>query len=59
MQDYESCENAIKNYVIGAQILHKLGIEEIELLSSHTHKEFVALKGFGLDIVAYKSDYGI
>ena len=59
MQDDESCENAIKNYGIGAQILHKLGIEEIELLSSHTHKEFVALKGFGLDIVAYKSDYGI
>jgi len=39
-----------KNYGIGAQILRYFGIEEIKLLSQSCDKDFIALKGFGLDI---------
>lgn len=54
LQDQDNCEHSIKDYGIGAQILKSFNIEEIELLSSSKNKEFVALSGFGLNIVAYK-----
>ncbi|MCR6591237.1 bifunctional 3,4-dihydroxy-2-butanone 4-phosphate synthase/GTP cyclohydrolase II protein [Campylobacter insulaenigrae] len=40
-----------KNYGIGAQILRYLNISKIKLLSENNDKEFIALKGFGLDII--------
>ena len=54
LQDEKNCDSSMREYGVGAQILHKFGIEEIELLSSSKNKEFVALGGFGLNIVAYK-----
>lgn len=41
-----------KNYGIGAQILRYLKISKIKLLSQNTDKEFIGLKGFGLDITS-------
>ncbi len=45
----EKAEN-MKDFGIGAQILNKLGIEEIKLLSSGGRHSFVGLTGFGLKI---------
>ncbi len=42
--------DAVKDFGVGAQILHKLGIEEINLLSSKGKHAFVGLTGFGLEI---------
>lgn len=44
----------IKNYGIGAQILKYFGASDIEILSSSESKEFVAIKGFGLNIIGQK-----
>lgn len=41
----------IKDFGIGAQILRKLGVKEIKLLTSKKGKEFIGIKGFGLDII--------
>lgn len=52
----DTCSNSaelIKDYGIGAQILKKLGVKEIELLSSSKNREFVGISGFGLDVVSY------
>ena len=43
--------DAIKDFGVGAQILSKLGIEEIKLLSSGGKHSFVGLTGFGLEII--------
>lgn len=40
----------MREYGIGAQILKKLGIKNIHLLTSSKGKEYVGLRGFGLDI---------
>ena len=40
----------MKDFGIGAQILNKLGIEEIKLLTSGGKHSFVGLNGFGLQI---------
>ncbi|MCR8678447.1 MULTISPECIES: bifunctional 3,4-dihydroxy-2-butanone 4-phosphate synthase/GTP cyclohydrolase II [Campylobacter] len=45
----------IKNYGIGAQILKYFGASDIKILSSSESKEFVAIKGFGLNILGQKS----
>ncbi len=50
LDDENSPKKEVKEYGIGAQILKKLGIEEIELLTASKGKEFIGLKGFGLDI---------
>lgn len=39
-----------KDFGIGAQILHKLEIKTISLLTSSSHKSFSALSGFGLTL---------
>ena len=54
LQGEEKCGGQVKDYGIGAQILRKLGVSRIELLSANKNKDFVALKGFGLDIAGYK-----
>ena len=41
-----------KEFGIGAQILKKLGIKKLNLLSNHKN-EFNALKGFGIEIAKY------
>lgn len=43
-------KDIIKEYGIGAQILNHLGVKSINLLSLSEAKEFVGIKGFGLDI---------
>jgi len=43
-----------KEYGVGAQILKLLGINKIELISGSSHNDFVALGGFGLEIVEQK-----
>ena len=50
LDDENSPKKEMKDYGIGAQILKKLGIEKINLLTSSKGKEFVGIKGFGLDI---------
>ena len=50
LEDTVSFKTEVKNYGIGAQILKKLGVEAIHLLTSSTGKEFVGLSGFGLNI---------
>ncbi len=41
----------MKEYGIGAQILHLLGYSKIKLLVTHKRKEFVGISGFGLEVV--------
>ncbi|MDD3462968.1 MAG: bifunctional 3,4-dihydroxy-2-butanone 4-phosphate synthase/GTP cyclohydrolase II [Sulfurospirillaceae bacterium] len=49
--DSENSSNKeIRDFGIGAQILKKLGIENMNLISSTTGKEYVGLCGFGLNI---------
>ncbi len=43
-----------KNYGVGAQILAHFGVREMQILSS-SEKEFVAIGGFGLNIVGYRA----
>lgn len=43
-------DTAIKEFGIGAQILHHLGIHKINLLSTKKISEMSALNGFGLEI---------
>ena len=40
----------LREFGIGAQILKKLGIENINLLSTTKRKDYVGLSGFGLNI---------
>ena len=44
---------ALRDYGVGAQILHDLGIEKMILLSN-TQKPIVALEGFGLEVVEWR-----
>ncbi|EAK0427426.1 TPA: bifunctional 3,4-dihydroxy-2-butanone 4-phosphate synthase/GTP cyclohydrolase II [Campylobacter fetus] len=54
--DGEDCNsNLFKNYGVGAQIVAYFGVKDIEILSSSEYKEFVAIKGFGLNILGYRS----
>lgn len=41
----------IKDFGIGAQILKKLGVKDIVLLTSKKGHEFVGIKGFDLDVI--------
>lgn len=50
LDDENSPKKEVKEYGIGAQILKKLGIEKIQLLTASKGKEFIGLSGFGLDI---------
>ncbi len=46
-----SFSKEIREYGVGAQILNKLGIKNIKLISSIKGCEFIGLSGFGLEIV--------
>ena len=41
----------MKDFGVGAQILNKLNIKQIILLTSKIRHSFVGLNGFGLEIV--------
>ncbi len=41
----------IRDFGIGAQILKKLNIENIKLLTTHSHTEFIGISGFGLNVI--------
>lgn len=49
MQGEKSNKIQFKSYGIGAQILRHFGIEEVKLLEK-SHKDFIALEGFGLKL---------
>ena len=51
LDNENSRQNEMKEYGVGAQILKKLGIKKIHLLTSSKGKEYVGLGGFGLEIV--------
>ena len=42
-----------KDFGIGAQILHNLNINKIELLTNSTQIKRVGMTGYGLEIVKY------
>lgn len=42
-----------KDFGIGAQILHDLGVHKIKLLSNSQHKKRVGMIGYGLEIIDY------
>lgn len=44
----------MKEFGIGAQILHYLGFTDIKLLVTSKHKEFVGISGFGLNVIEEK-----
>lgn len=50
LNDDNSPKKEVKEYGIGAQILKKLGVENIYLLTNSKGKEFIGLSGFGLGI---------
>lgn len=52
MQNEKKDNSQFKNYGIGAQILRELKISKIKLLSQNNDKEYIGLKGFGLDIIS-------
>ncbi|MBK1971734.1 bifunctional 3,4-dihydroxy-2-butanone 4-phosphate synthase/GTP cyclohydrolase II [Campylobacter sp. TTU-622] len=54
MQGEKTQATQVKNYGIGAQILRYFGIEEINLISQSHDKDFIGLKGFGLNIKTCK-----
>jgi len=43
-----------KDYGVGAQILRRLGVQKIKLLSNNPKKR-IGLEGYGLDIVSYEN----
>ena len=45
-----SSNQELREFGIGAQILKKLGIESLDLISITPHKDYVGLAGFGLNI---------
>lgn len=48
--EYSAHQELIREFGIGAQILKKLGIQNIKLLTTKQSREFVGLAGFGLSI---------
>ncbi|MEA3289684.1 MAG: bifunctional 3,4-dihydroxy-2-butanone 4-phosphate synthase/GTP cyclohydrolase II [Campylobacterota bacterium] len=50
LEDNNEDNENIKDYGIGAQVLNKLGVKDIKLLSSKGRHSFVGLNGFGLNI---------
>ena len=50
LDDENSPKREVKEFGIGAQILKKLGIKKIIHLTNSKGREFIGLKGFGLDI---------
>jgi len=47
----------MREYGIGAQIVKKMGISKIELLSTSGAKEFVGIGGFGLEIIKHTEPF--
>lgn len=47
---YSMNQQVLRDFGIGAQILKKLGIKEICLLTNTSRKEYIGLTGFGLNI---------
>ena len=43
----------IRDYGIGAQILHELRISKLKVISNTTQKRRVGITGYGLEIVDY------
>lgn len=43
-----------KDFGIGAQILHTLGISKMQLISNHPNPKRVGMIGYGLEIVGYR-----
>jgi 3,4-dihydroxy 2-butanone 4-phosphate synthase/GTP cyclohydrolase II len=52
--DRHAADRALRDYGVGAQILHDLGVRQMIALSS-TQPKPAALEGYGLKIVGWKS----
>jgi len=47
--DEENSEDSFRSYGVGAQILRRIGVKKMELISDHP-KKLIGLEGFGLEI---------
>ena len=45
---------ALRDYGVGAQILHDLGVREMILLTNHKQRHIIGLDGYGLTVVGYR-----
>ena len=45
----------IKDFGIGAQILHDMGIKKLKVISNSKHKPRIGITGYGISIEEYKS----
>jgi 3,4-dihydroxy 2-butanone 4-phosphate synthase/GTP cyclohydrolase II len=50
LQNNNEKQENMKDFGVGAQILNKLGIQKINLLTSGGKHSFVGITGFGLEI---------
>jgi len=51
----ENASSMLREYGIGARILHELGVRQIELISNSPQPSLVALDGYGLKICGTRS----
>jgi 3,4-dihydroxy 2-butanone 4-phosphate synthase / GTP cyclohydrolase II len=51
LENNEDNKHSIKDFGVGAQILHKLKIKKLKLLTTGGKHSFVGLNGFGLEIL--------
>jgi len=50
LEDNNENKDIVKDFGIGAQILHKLGIKNVKLLTSGGKHSFIGMGGFGLEL---------
>lgn len=51
LSDNLKSEDSVREFGIGAQILNKLNIKNLELITTQGHREFVGIGGFDLNIL--------
>jgi len=51
LENNEENKNSVKDFGVGAQILNKLNVTKLKLLTSGGKHSFVGLNGFGLEII--------
>ena len=51
---FQDAHGSTRDYGIGAQILHEIGLRRIRLLTNHP-KKLTALEGFGIEITGFET----